>query len=292
MAFAWTDYRLRKCEIVLISYFFYLAAIAPLFRDRPRADIRILAIAVAVTSAILLLARLDSRSRHAGFSIARDWVSLGLVLAAYRSLDLFSPVSYTFALERSWIVWDHLVLDHWGLRRAIESSGRALPAYLEFCYLLTSGAGVYGLAVLYLHRKRAVAGQFLFVYILGTLLAYAMIPWFPSEPPRVVFPLIDGPQVLTALRRYNLAVLAHAGIHAGVFPSAHVSSTFSVAWGMFAALPEQKRFGWVFLLYATSVAVATIYGRYHFAVDAVAGIAVSIVAGTIAAYLRKLPTQK
>jgi membrane-associated phospholipid phosphatase len=269
-----------------------LAAIAPFFRDRPRADLRILAISAAVTSAILLLAWLDSRSRHAGFSIARDWVSLGLVLAAYRSLDLFSPSSYTCSLERSWIVWDHFILDRWGLRRAIESYGPALPAYLEFCYLLTSGAGVYGLLVLYGRRKRSVAGEFLFIYILGTLLAYAMIPWFPSEPPRVVFPLIDGPQVLTAIRRYNLDVLAHAGIHAGVFPSAHVSSTFSAAWGMFAVLPERKLFGWIFLLYAASVAVATVYGRYHFAVDAVAGIAVSVAAAVIAAYLRKLPAQK
>jgi membrane-associated phospholipid phosphatase len=277
---------------VLIGYFFYLAAIAPLFRDRPRADARILAIAGAATSAILLLAWLDSRLRHAGFGIARDWVALGLVLAAYRSLDLFSPSNYTFALERSWIVWDHLVLDHWGLRRAIESSGPALPTYLEFCYLLTSGAGVYGLAALYVRRKRNVAGEFLFIYILGTLLAYAMIPWFPSEPPRTVFPLIDSPQVLTAIRRYNLDVLAHAGIHAGVFPSAHVSSTFSAAWGMFAVLPKRKLFGWVFLFYAASVAVATVYGRYHFAVDAIAGIVVSIAAVVIAAYLKRLPMQK
>lgn len=265
-----------------------MAAIAPLFRDRPRADIRVLGIAGAVASAILLLAWLDSRSRHAGFSIARDWVSLALVLAAYRSLDLFSPANYTFALERSWIVWDHLVLDRWGLRSAIEASGPVLPAYLEFCYLLTSGAGVYGLVVLYVRRNRNLAGQFLFIYILGTLLAYAMIPWFPSEPPRVVFPLIDSPRVLTAIRRYNLDVLAHAGIHAGVFPSAHVSSTFSAAWGMFAVLPKRQLFGWIFLIYAASVAVATVYGRYHFAVDAIAGIAVSIIAALIAGYLRKV----
>jgi membrane-associated phospholipid phosphatase len=287
-----SGYRLRKCEIVLVAYFFYLAALAPWFHDRPRADIRVLGIAGIVTSVIVALAWFDSRSRHAGFSIARDWVSLGLVLAAYRSLDLFSPENYTFALERSWVVWDHLVLDHWGLRKAIESSGPALPVYFEFCYLLTSGAGVYGLAVLYLRRKRNLAGEFLFIYILGTLLAYAIIPWFPSEPPRVVFPLLDSPHVLTAIRRYNLDVLSHAGIHAGVFPSAHVSSTFSAAWGLFAVLPKQKLFGWLFLIYAASVAVATVYGRYHFAVDAVAGIAVSIVAAGIAAYLRNFPKQK
>lgn len=48
---------------------------------------------------------------------------------------------------------------------------------------------------------------------------------------------------------------------------------------MFIALPERKIYGWIFLIYAASVAVATVYGRYHYAADTVAGFAVSLVAG-------------
>ena len=59
------------------------------------------------------------------------------------------------------------------------------------------------------------------------------------------------------------------GIHSSVFPSAHVSSAFSAAWALFAYLPERKRYGWAMLIYAISVAVATVYGRYHYAADAV-----------------------
>ncbi|MGZ4989059.1 MAG: phosphatase PAP2 family protein, partial [Limisphaerales bacterium] len=77
--------------------------------------------------------------------------------------------------------------------------------------------------------------------------------------------------------------------HSSVFPSAHVSSAFSAAWGLLAYLPERKRFGILMLVYAVSVAIATIYGRYHYAVDALAGLGVSLVAGLMTILLVRHP---
>jgi membrane-associated phospholipid phosphatase len=50
---------------------------------------------------------------------------------------------------------------------------------------------------------------------------------------------------------------------------------------MFLLLPERKRYGCGLLLYAISVSLATVYGRYHYAVDAIAGFAVSLTAGIL-----------
>jgi membrane-associated phospholipid phosphatase len=268
---------LRKPELTALALLFYLAALGPLLPGRPRADGRVLLLALAVTIALLALAWGEARIHPLAFSIARDWIALGLVLTCYRTLDWFSPVRYAGFLEHSWVRLDQLVLIKWGLRAAIESTGKLLPFYLELCYLLTSAAGAAGLAVLYLNRKRDRCDQFLFVYLLGTLAVYALIPFFPSQPPRTAFPFAQAPTVQTVIRSVNLALLGKAGIHSGVFPSAHVSSTFAAAWGMWLAIPERSFYGWLFLLYAASVAVATVYGRYHYAVDAVAGIVVSLV---------------
>jgi membrane-associated phospholipid phosphatase len=267
---------LRKPEVTALVLLFYLAALGPLLPGRPRADERVLLLALGVTAILLVLAWGEARLNRPAFSAARDWLALGLVLTAYRTLDWFSPTHYSISIERSWLAFDRVVLVNWGLQAAIESTGKLLPFYLELCYLLTSAAGAFGLAVLYLNRKRERCDMFLFVYLLGTLTAYAMIPFFPSQPPRTAFPLAQTPTVLTAVRAFNLALLSKAGIHSGVFPSAHVSSTFAAAWGLWLAIPERKRYGWIFLVYAVSVAVATVYGRYHYAVDAIAGIAVSL----------------
>jgi hypothetical protein len=39
----------------------------------------------------------------------------------------------------------------------------------------------------YRARRRDIADRVLFVYLLGALLAYAIIPFFPSAPPRSLF---------------------------------------------------------------------------------------------------------
>jgi membrane-associated phospholipid phosphatase len=275
----------RQSELVEVLYFFYLSALTLILSDRPRADIRVFILALAVTGSIFLLALAQSRWRPVGFGIARDWWTLALVLVAYRSLDLFAPAHYSVNLEQSWLRFDVVLLETWHVRKLIESCGVLFSMYLETCYLLTSAAGCFALAILYAAEKRDRANCFLLVYVLGALLSYALIPFFPSRPPRVVFPTIAAPDIMTSIRAYNLFVLSKAGIHTGVWPSAHVSSTFSAAWGLFFCFPERKRFGWIFLVYAASVAIATVYGRYHFAVDAVAGIGVSLAALAAAQWL-------
>jgi membrane-associated phospholipid phosphatase len=43
---------------------------------------------------------------------------------------------------------------------------------------------------------------------------------------------------------------------------------------------DRKRYGCIVAVYAFSVAIATIYGRYHFCADALAGFAISFLAFT------------
>jgi membrane-associated phospholipid phosphatase len=182
---------------------------------------------------------------------------------------------------------DRLILERWHLRAVIESWGWFVPLYLELCYLLVYGLPAYCIGVLYAQRRRDCVDLFFVIYLAGTLGAYALFPYFPSQPPRIVFPGIDNPGITTWVRDLNLYILTKATIHVGVFPSAHVSSAFSAAWGMFLIFRRRKVFGWALAAYAISVSLATIYGRYHYAADVLAGFAVSLVAATICLSLAK-----
>jgi membrane-associated phospholipid phosphatase len=82
----------------------------------------------------------------------------------------------------------------------------------------------------------------------------------------------------TIFRRFNWFLLGGYGIHTSVFPSAHVSGAFAAAFGVRRALPEKPRVWHSLLAIAVLIATATVYGRYHYVVDAVAGFAVSVVA--------------
>ena len=131
------------------------------------------------------------------------------------------------------------------------------------------------MAVLYRCGRRDQADRLWLAYLAGTLEAYALFPYFPSDPPRVVFPDMDLPNVISLPRRLNLWIVGGYGIHSSVFPSAHVSSAFSAAWGLQATLPQHSWISWCMAIYGFSVAAATVYGRYHYAADAAAGIAAS-----------------
>ena len=234
-----------------------------------------------VCALFLALAYGESREHAELFSIMRDWVPMALLLLAYREMDWFSTLPRNFDLELRWVEWDRTILYQWGLQRAIESLG-ALGPLLSGALLR---AGVRGSAVR--------GGDFVFrapagprerrrcsCILLGTLLAYALFPYFPSDPPRVAFGGSDMPNITTAVRavesvaggrlRHSLQRVSERARIVGIFGGVG-AARFSAG--------AQGDIGWGMLVYAVSVAVATVYGRYHYAADAVAGLAVSLVPG-------------
>jgi membrane-associated phospholipid phosphatase len=257
--------RLRSSEWLLLTYFVYVALISPIFISPWRPCL----VAVAVAVLVLRWARSESW--------VRDLAPLLLMLMAFREMDWFTPAIRDHHLEQTWIVWDRMLLDQHGLRAMIERAGLLLPVFFELCYLLVYTVGFVGVWALLAHGRRHRLNKFWLIYLAGTLSAYALFPYFPSEPPRIVFAGADLPAIVTDLRRFNLWILGNFSIHSSVFPSAHVSSAFSAAWGLLATLPERRWIGWTMAAYGVCVAIATVYGRYHYAVDVAAGAALSFI---------------
>jgi membrane-associated phospholipid phosphatase len=273
-----TGKRLRTCEWALLSFFLYIAAISPAFHFRSQVTAEPFLILAGVAAALFGLAYAEERGPRQAISFARDWMTLALVLVAYREMDWFTPRQFDHHLENVWIVWDRTLLHALGVQRMIEWTGAWIPSLLEICYLLVYAVGPFTVAMVYVHRRREWIGWILFLYVLGTVAAYGLFPYFPSSPPRSVFPGQDLPGVTTFLRRLNLFLVGGYGIHSSVFPSAHVSSAYSAAWAVLMFIPERRWLGWGMTVYATLVAVATVYGRYHFTVDALAGLGISLAA--------------
>ncbi|MBV9084359.1 MAG: phosphatase PAP2 family protein [Acidobacteriaceae bacterium] len=273
--------KLRASEWVVVGFFAYVALISGFFPERPLLRFQPLFLFAGVSALLSLLSRLSQTQLPGAVSYCRDFLPLGLTLVAFHEMELFLPRHFDHHLESAWVPWDHLLLTKWHLCAAIESLGNIFPAYLEFCYLLVYGLPFYCLTLLYVQHKRQAIDRFLVIYLVGTLAAYALFPYFPSQPPRIAFPSLDPPHITTILRRWNLAILNAATIHVGVFPSAHVSSAFAAAWGMFLVI-RRKVFGSALLVYAVSVSLATVYGRYHYAADVAAGFAVSLIPAALA----------
>jgi membrane-associated phospholipid phosphatase len=277
----------RPAEWVLILYFTYVALASLFFPLHNPAAPYFLALTIAAVFTVL--SYIETRTQSDFIHHLRNWTALACTIAAYREMDLFTPAHHDHHLEAVWILWDRSLLHAYGFQRYIESTGVLFPWLLEFCYLVVYAVGPFSLAILYIIGKPERSQRFLVVYLLGTLLAYACFPYFPSEPPRTVYPGTDMPNVVTWFRRSNLLVVGNYGIHSSVFPSAHVSSAFSAAFGMLQALPEKKSIGYALIVYAALVAFATIYGRYHYAIDAVAGVGIAILAQALCYHALSTP---
>jgi membrane-associated phospholipid phosphatase len=170
-----------------------------------------------------------------------------------------------------------MLLRDWGLHRAIESLGPVIPSILEVAYILTYELAPFAVAMIYIYWRRKRVERFMFPFLMAVLLCYAQFPFWPSEPPRTVFPGEDFPTVITVFRRINWAMLGAYGIHTSVFPSAHVAGAFSTAFSMMITLHEHRWVGRLLLVLAILIATATVYGRYHYAADAVAGFTMAVV---------------
>jgi membrane-associated phospholipid phosphatase len=102
-------------------------------------------------------------------------------------------------------------------------------------------------------------------------LCYVVFLVFPVAGPRYLFPPAET--AATAVAPARLARLLEAGSAWGTaFPSSHVAVAVvasAIAWR------EWHRFGALLVTLAALLCLGTVYGQFHYAVDAVAGIAVA-----------------
>ena len=70
----------------------------------------------------------------------------------------------------------------------------------------------------------------------------------------------------------NTYLLDHLDISTSVFPSGHVAVAFSSALALFTVLRERRKVWMGAFAAAVLIYAATIYGRYHYAVDGAASI--------------------
>jgi membrane-associated phospholipid phosphatase len=282
---------LRTPEYILAIYLSYTSILALALHLDPRQRSAVLTanLCVGLAYTILLLVR----GWWGGLwnSVARDWAPLAVVILCYKQMGWFAQAQQAHTMERNWVAWDRLLLHEWGLKAAVESLGPVLPTVLELCYLLVYALPPFMVAMLYVYRRRNQVDAFLTIYIIGICLAYGQFPFWPSEPPRTLFAGADLPAVTTFFRRMSLLMLGSQGIHTSVFPSAHVSSAFAAAFAAQRILPDKFWLRWGVLVYACLVATATVYGRYHYAVDGAAGFLCAVAAYTVGTMLLGRPAR-
>jgi membrane-associated phospholipid phosphatase len=245
-----------------IVFFAYVAVVTPLV---PRLASRRRWLAAAGVAAGFLVCALAHATREN--AVLQEWIlpPVLLLLGYWTSGLLFSaPMPRAERLLAS-------IDDRLGIDRVAAAMPRGLAELLEVAY-----AAVYPLVpaalVIHLFTSSAPdAGRFWTVILLTDFVCFGCLPWVQTRPPRA-FRSAD-PWVAT-IRRVNLRLLGTASIQVNTFPSGHAAEAMAaVLLVLDAPWPLAAGVGLAALL----VSAGTVFGRYHYAADAIAGWAVAVV---------------
>jgi membrane-associated phospholipid phosphatase len=138
---------------------------------------------------------------------------------------------------------------------------------------------------LYFEGRRREAFDILFLLSLSIAVCFFLFFFIPAEGAWVVLKDLHTVQPEGGFFLHWVQFLQARGtVRGGAFPSSHVAAAFVVALG---ALRYRRKTGMVMLPLAAGVALATVYCRYHHAVDALAGIVFGLCLYTIGVRILK-----
>jgi membrane-associated phospholipid phosphatase len=123
---------------------------------------------------------------------------------------------------------------------------------------------------LYFRNKKREAFNFIFLVMLTFCSCFLLFLLFPAEGAWVVLKSLHHiePEGGFFLHLTHF-IQSRGSMRGGAFPSSHVAAAIVIA---LAAIRYERRLGLFLLPFALGVAPATVYCRYHHAVDAIAGI--------------------
>jgi len=251
----------RSSEWVSFVYFAALTAIAWL-RPLPSARrVQITAIGLLSSVAVVAGARLAPPA-------VRDWMPPLVILAGYFLSGRFF-VNPSPSFEAWLIAWDRRLLGDPATRFAHWP--RALLAYLEIVYMGCVVLVPAGFAALAWTGRSALADSYWTLVTAAELGSFASLGVVQARPPWMV----ERKAVLSdrSVHRAASMMVEHLTIRANTFPSGHVAGSLAAALAVMRAMPG---FGLVLLFFAGSIAAACIVGRYHYIVDVVTGVLLTV----------------
>lgn len=136
-------------------------------------------------------------------------------------------------------------------------------------YFIVPGAA----ATAYLLKGPRALERASFTIALAFFVCYLCFSVFPVAGPRYDFPPIAGDGSNGAMYAVVHALLESGSSKGTAFPSSHVAATLS-AW--FATGRESRRVFWIMAPFAVSLALGTVYGRFHYGIDATVGLILAI----------------
>jgi membrane-associated phospholipid phosphatase len=183
-----------------------------------------------------------------------------LLLLAYWTTGLLF-VAPMRRIERAFACFDRLVR----IRTLGDRTPNGVAEFLEFAYAAVFALIPIALALHLNLSPRPDTVRFWTVILVTDFICFATLPWIQTRPPRA---LESGEPWPSSFRAFNLRWLGNASIQVNTFPSGHAAEALAAA--LLVSNLQAGIFIWM-LFNAAAVSAGAVFGRYHYAIDALAG---------------------
>lgn len=228
---------------------------------------------VAYAAAVILLAMTASQRPHnRALAFLRLGYPLLAILFLYRGIEGHALLLHGRFLDAEVAGWERSWLGFYPNLALEAVVSKPLTEFLKFSYFSYYFYIALPPLLLFLRRRDADMAAFVFTTSLTFYVSFVGFVLLPLEGPRYYFahqfgvPRLDG-YFFASLQDW---LMARAAARGACFPSSHLA----VAW--VSLFLVRRYFGpkpfWLILPLTVGMTFAIVYNRYHYAVDAVAGL--------------------
>jgi membrane-associated phospholipid phosphatase len=229
---------------------------------------------LAAHALIVILVVLAPRGRAAG-PVGRflsDWYPMLLLGALYGEigvLTLDAGFQNDLLIQRleAWVFGSQV-----SYRWIRESASPLLSWILHACYVAYYPILYASPLGLWIVGRKDPARHTIFAVMATFYLCYVVFLFFPVAGPRYAFDAAHNVATNVGPARFAAWLLDRGDSWGAAFPSSHVAASV-VATGM--ALRYWRPLGLVLLPFTGGLILAVVYGQFHYAVDALAGLMVA-----------------
>ena len=233
-----------------------------------------LSVHLLAATGICLLHKLPLRrpARVRGFF--RDWYPVFLFPVLYKEVEQFALAFGDWRLTKS---VQQLEVAFFGGHPSLYASllypWMPLSEYLHLCYfaylLLLPIVGGYW----YFSGRRDHFHELMLLVSTTLLSSYVFYISYPVDSPFYLFSPLEAPLTDGFFYRLVHFVSDRGGARGGAFPSAHISISI-VIW--LVVWERQRPMAWILAPVIAGLVAATVYGRFHYALDVLAGLFVAV----------------
>jgi len=263
----------HRTDELTAGYLLVTALLMVLFREQVAHLPLFLGLHLTTAALLLWLRSLSSPSRSF-WKFLHDWYPVLVFPLLYKEVEFLAAAFGDWGLtEPIRSLEATLFQGHPSLYLSQQWNWVPLSEYLHFCYfsfmvmLPVVGGYWYG-------RGRMLAfRELLFLVGVAFYGSYLFFILFPVDSPFYLANPPEGP--IADYFFYNLVheISSRGGARGGAFPSIHVSASIIV---LVVAWKRQRQLAYLLLPIVLGVMVATVYGRFHYVLDTIAGLALGI----------------